>query len=134
LWIDILRIKIFLQIKTHFNLCKLVTNFLATKFLERTLSCPSLKLSKLNICWTKNVHVLILHSSCSDVLVWPIQLLWHRELVLLQTQFNDKHIYNNDGLRKRTLMMVGMNFVGNGNGIHNDQIEIYFFLTLLAST
>jgi hypothetical protein len=47
-------------------------------------------------------------------------------------QFNDKHIYNNDGLGKRTLMMVGMNFVGNGNGAHNDQIGICFFLTLLA--
>ncbi len=30
-------------------------------------------------------------------------------------------------------MMVGMNFVSNGNGVHNDQIEICFFLTLVAS-
>jgi hypothetical protein len=44
-----------------------------------------------------------------------------------------KHIYNNDSLGKRTLMMVGMNFVSNGNGVHNDQIEICFFLTLVAS-
>ncbi len=28
--------------------------------------------------------------------------------------------------------MVGMNFVGNGNSAHDDQIEICFFLTLLA--
>jgi hypothetical protein len=54
------------------------------------------------------------------------------ELVLLQMQFNDKHTYNNDGLRKRTLMMVGMNFVGNGNGAHKDQIDSYLFITLLA--